>query len=252
MIFSPFRALPFLVTFLALACGGPGSDGPAVVETVSGVGSGVESGVESSPELPRFSRPTATSWPTFTPVPTATLTPSPAPTMRPAPTATPWPRSSPARKNPVAGEGEFPGPSPVPDGSELERNNVFLAKQALLPFRGGELPDYLAEQDWDRMPSPSPLVSSDARYMLWVVAFDFTQASADYEVPGLIRWRSVPPGVEPVIMYEVPMTISAETPFFYHGLGRDDPGLWLPGFYRVEFLDGLREVVAYAEFEVRR
>ena len=43
MIFSPFRALPFLVTFLALACGGPGSDGPAVVETVSGVGSGVES-----------------------------------------------------------------------------------------------------------------------------------------------------------------------------------------------------------------
>ena len=122
----------------------------------------------------------------------------------------------------------------------------------MLPFRGGELPDYLAERDWNRMPSPSRVVSSDTRYMLWVVAFDFTQASPDYEVPGLIRWRSVPPGVDPVIMFEVPFTISAETPFFYHGLGRDDPGLWLPGFYRVEFLGALREVAAYAEFEVRR
>ena len=245
MIFSSFRVLLFLLSFLVLACGGPESDGPAVAETVSRVGSGVE----SSPELLHIPIPTATAWPTFTPVAMATATPSPAPTRPPAPTATPWPRFSLGPENSADGADK---PSSVPDGSELERNNVFLEKQALLPFRGGELPDYLVKRDWDRMPSPSPVVSSDTRYMLWVVAFDFTQASPGYEVPGLIRWRSVPPGVDPVIMFEVPFIISAETPFFYHGLGRDDPGLWLPGFYRVEFLGALREVAAYAEFEVRR
>ena len=245
MIFSSFRVLPFLLPLLVLACGGPERDGPAVAEPVSGVGSGVE----SSPELLHILIPTATPWPTFTPVPTVIPTPSPAPTRPPAPTATPWPRFSLEPENSTDGVGK---PSWVPDGSELERNYVFLEKQALLPFWGGELPDYLVERDWDRMPSPSPVVSSDTRYMLWVVAFDFTQASPDYEVPGLIRWRSVPVGIDPVIMFEVPVTVSAGIPFFYHGLGRDDPGLWLPGFYRVEFLDGLREVVAYAEFEVRR
>ena len=207
MIFSSFRVLLFLLLFLALACGGPESDGPAVAETVSRAGSGVE----SSPELLDIPIPTATAWPTFTPVATAIATPSPAPTRPPAPTATPWPRVSLDRKPENSADGADKTAS-FSDGGELERNNVFLEKQALLPFRGGELPDYLAERDWNRMPSPSRVVSSDTRYMLWVVAFDFTQASPDYEVPGLIRWRSVPPGVDPVIMFEVPFTISAETP----------------------------------------
>ncbi len=197
--------------------------------------------------------PTATPWPTFTPAPTPTAAPVPLPTNPPGPTATPWPRFSP---DPVPGEsppggGSAPEPSPAP-GGELRRNGVFLMKQGLLPFRGGELPGYLEERDWDRMPLPAPVVAFGVRYMLWVVAFDFSQAAPGYEVQGLIRWLSVPPGVGPVVMSETLVTVSARSPFFYHGLGGGEPGIWTPGSYRVEFLDAQGDTAAQARFEVRR
>ena len=247
------RFLSAALLFLLAACGAPADAAPGAAPWEAPAGQAqVQAQAQVQPQSYTPS-PTATPWPTFTPAPTPTAVPVPVPTNPPGPTATPWPRFSP---DPVSGEspsgdGSAPEPSPAPAG-ELRRNGVFLLKQGLSPFRGGDLPGYLEERDWDRMPPPAPVVAFGARYMLWVVAFDFSQAAPGYEVQGLVRWLSVPPGVDPVVMSEIPMTVSARSPFFYHGLGGGEPGIWTPGSYRVEFLDGEGDTAAQAGFEVRR
>ena len=206
-----------------------------------------QAGVEPGPG--HVFPPTATPWPTFTPVPTPTAVPTLMPTRQPAPIATPWPRYFPGRVDPVSSASGDSTPS-APYG-KLHSGQVFLEKEALVVFWGGDLPDYLEDQDWDLMPESVEVVSSDIHYMLWVVVFDFTQAEPGYEMEGLIRWRSVHPGVESIIMFEDKVTISADNPCVCRGLGDDDPGTWNPGFYQVQFLDDLRQVVVVADFEVR-
>ena len=238
-----------ILLLLLSACGAPSDAAPGVALWEVPAGQ-IQAQVQPQSYTPI---PTVTPWPTFTPAPTPTAAPVPLPTNPPGPTATPWPRFSldPVSGEPPSGGGSASEPSPAPAG-ELRRNGVFLMKQGLLPFRGGDLPGYLEERDWDRMPPPAPVVAFGARYMLWVVAFDFSQAAPGYEVQGLIRWLSVPPGVDPVVMSENLVTLSASSPFFYHGLGGGEPGIWTPGFYRVEFLDGEGDTAAQAGFEVRR
>ena len=204
---------------------------------------------EGEPGLVHVSPPTATPWPTFTPAPSPTAVPTRAPTPRPAPTSTPWPRYSPGRVAPVPSSVGTSIP-PTPYG-KLHGGEVFLEKEVLVAFWGGDLPDYLQGRDWSRIPESVEVFPSDTHYVLWVVGFDFAQAEPGYEMEGFIRWRSVPPGVEPVVMFEDRVTVSASSPFFYRGLGRDDPGIWNPGFYRVEFLDDRYQVVVHADFEVR-
>lgn len=240
-------AVFLLFTALAVACQGGGqSSGGAVLPASPGFPPG-DGAVPSSAvqQLP----PTATPWPTFTPAPTPTVTPAPTPTQRPAPTPTPWPR------RPALGS-IVPGATPTPG---LERSSpggpedfgVYLAKQSLVPFWGVQLPDYLVAMDWNRMPESPGVVSPNIPYMLWVVVFDFSEADPGYEIDGLIRWWSTPGDRPPVIMFETPATLSDEFSFFYHGLGDDAPGIWAPGFYRAEFLDGRGSVIARASFEVR-
>ena len=253
-LFSRVCPVVFIFLLLSLGCGGllgagdsarpgPGSH-PVGVPRSAELGPG--DSLAGAPVAP----PTATPWPTFTPAPTATPVPTPVPTQRPAPTATPWPRYSAEPEATVPAGSVPPVPAPTPYG-KLQGGLVFLEKQALSAFWGGDLPDYLRGKEWDRMPEPARVVSTDTRYMLWVVVFDFTQAEPGYEMRGFVRWRSVPPGVAPVVMFETPITVSARSPFFYHGLGRDAPGVWRPGFYRVEFLDDRYQVVVDADFEVR-
>ena len=252
MIFH-FRLLPVMLFFsllLALGCGplgrGQGSSDP---------GGGPLAGSFSPAGSPSGDvyalPPTATAWPTFTPAPTPPPAPPLAPTQTPVPTATAWPRMpSVLVSRPSSSGGPTPEISPTPYG-KLHGGDVFLERQVLSVFRGGDLPAYLLSRDWDSLPPPARVVSSDTRYMLWVVVFDFTQAEPDYRMPGFVRWWSFRPGVEPAMMLEAPMTVSAGSPFFYHGLGRDEPGLWTPGRYRVEFLDDRYQLVVDADFEVR-
>ena len=243
------RFLFAALLLMLAACGAPADAAPGAVSWEAPAGQ-----FQSQPQPQSFTpSATATPWPTFTPAPTPTAAPVTLPTNPPGPTATPWPRFSPDSvpgESPPGG-GLDPEPSPAP-GGELRRNGVFLVKQGLSPFRGGGLPDYLEQRDWDRMPPPAPVVAFGVRYMLWVVAFDFSQAAPGYESQGLVRWLSVPPGAGPVVMFETPMTVSARSPFFYHGLGGGEPGIWTPGYYRVEFLDGQGDTAAQAGFEVRR
>ena len=202
--------------------------------------------VPTATPWPTFT-PAPTPWPTFTPVPTVVLTPVPTPS--PAPARTPWPRYSPGRVDPVPSAGERPIP-PTPYG-KLRGGQVFLEKEALVAFWGGDLPDYLLGRDWSRIPESVKVVPSDIPYLLWVVAFDFTQAEPGYEMEGFIRWLSVPPGVEPVIMFEDRVTVSARSPCVCRGLRQVNTGTWNTGFYRVEFLDDRYQVVVHADFEVR-
>ena len=224
--------------------GGRDSVGPGPGSSTSSLS---QAGVEPGPV--HVFPPTATPWPTFTPAPTPTVVPTRAPTPRPAPTATPWPRYSTGRVDPVPSASGMPIP-PTPYG-KLHGGQVFLEKEVLVAFWGGDLPDYLQGRDWSRIPESVEVVSSDIPYMLWVVVFDFTQAEPGYEMEGLIRWRSVPPGVQPVIMFEDQVTVSAGSPCICQGLGGDDPGTWNPGFYQVQFLDDRDQVVVHADFEVR-
>ena len=174
-------------------------------------------------------------------------TPTPWPTFTPAPT--PWPRYSPGRVDLVPSASERPIP-PTPYG-KLHGGQVFLEKEALVAFWGGDLPDYLQDHDWSRIPESVKVVPSDVPYLLWVVAFDFTQAEPGYEMEGFIRWLSVPPGVQPIIMFEDQVTVSALSPCVCRGLRQVNTGTWNPGFYQVEFLDDRYQVVVHADFEVR-
>ena len=241
--------LIFLPVLLLPGCGGAGPEPPVGSPEGGGPPPGGAAGSYSQPS-------TATPWPTFTPVPTLTPVPAPAPTQTPLPTATLWP----IRPSGLAGltlpPGDValtpgaPGVPPTPYG-KLPDAWVFLDKQALTAFWGGPLPEYLQARQWDRLPAPVELVSTDTRYMLWVVVFDFRQAEPDYEMRGYVRWLNLLPDADPLVMFESPMTVSSASPFFFHGLGGDEPGLWSPGLYRVEFLDDRHRVVVDADFEVR-
>ena len=239
--------LVFFLPVLLVGCSGPAVPAPVDAVPVVSVPAGVV-----SPVVPAVS-PTSTPWPTFTPVPTPTPSPSPTVGPTPIPTSTPWPRTF--LGTPVAGVpvSNLPmlevGPDGVPPAVIGE--NVFLAKQGLVAFRGGELPDYLRARDWDRMPDSVRIVSTDTRYMLWVIAYDFNQAPHGAELQGFIRWVSIRPGLDHLTMYERPIVLSHDAPFFYHGLGGDKPGLWSTGDYRVEFLDSGHNRVISAGFEVR-
>lgn len=237
-----------LVWLASLACG-PDDAVPSREVAALGAASIPPADGANVPSAQVLLPPTATPWPTFTPVPAPTAAPQPAPTRRPAPTPTPWPR------RPASG-GMVPGASPTP---ALERSapggpeefGVFLAKQSLVPFRGERLPDYLVAMDWDEMPDSPGVVATGIPYMLWVVVFDFSESDPGFEIDGLIRWWSTPGDRPSVIMFETPVTLSQRLPFFYHALGDDEPGIWTPGLYRVEFLDSRRSVIARASFEVR-
>ena len=234
----------FAFLFLCLGCGARGGEGPSAGPAYPGDAPGT--GLGSVYVLP----PTATPWPTFTPAPTPTAVLTPVPTQTSVPTATPWPRRSRGGISTALPEGA-PTISPTPYG-KLPRGEVYLEKQSLVAFWGGDLPDFLLAKEWDRMPDPVRVVSSDIPYLLWVVAFDFTQAEPGYAMPGFLRWLSVALGVESMVMFETPVTVSAESPFFYHGLGSDDGSIWNPGFYRVDLLDDRYQPVVHADFEVRR
>ena len=144
------------------------------------------------------------------------------------------------------------GQPPTPSGSLTHEDmGVFLSKQALVPFWGGDLPDYLQVRDWDRLPESQGVFGSDTPYMLWVVAFNFAEAPPDYVIPGLVRWWSLTPGADPVMMFETPVRLTREDYYFYEGLGSDAQLLWRPGIYRVELVDTGGEVLARDAFEVR-
>ncbi len=245
-----FFFLVFLLLVLTTACGGG--------EAASGVSSPSEGDSSALGVAVPTAFPTATPWPTFTPVPTPTVTPVPLPTVAPAPTSTPWPRHPHGPPGVRLGVHEGHGEEQRLSHEDM---GVYLVRQTLVPMWDEKLPDYLADNDWDRMPEPQGVFSADTPFMLWVVVFDFNEAPEDYHVHGNVRWWSLVPGEEPLLMFETesktlgrapaPGEGFQATPFFYEGLGSTSGSVWTPGLYRVDFVDDRGDVLAVSSFEVR-
>ena len=204
--------------------GGPGRGGPVVVVYTP--------------------RPTATAWPTFTPVPTETPVPTRVPrrTLTPTPTPESVGAGGPLDDGPVSGgedgvgveETAVPGPTPY---GQLYRGGVKLVRQTFFPLLSTELPDYLRERNLEALPPSEEVVNSGIPFVMWGVFFDVLAAEEGFEMEGLVRWVQLGGDFGDVVMYESPVTIKKEEPFFYSGLGEESGRLWKRGQYRVEFLD---------------
>lgn len=223
--------------------------------------------------------PTATPWPTFTPLPTATPTPTPYPTIF-VPTATPFPTAVPVEtlvpevvevdvlevgvpgdggdEGPAAGVGgkaavlgvPEPTPSPTPFGKLWMDDYVFRG-QTLVPLVNDDVPGYINDWDWAKFPKAAEVINRNTRFVLWVVGFDSSGAKPGFEMEGYVRWTDITPGREELVMHESRVQLSHGVTNFYRGLGRQTPGLWKTGRYKVEFLDNRGVVVVGREFRVR-
>ena len=238
-------------------------------------------------EQPGFAPPpTATSWPTFTPAPTeapATPPPSrsipgtPTPETRypggplllgtpeaavVAPAATvaleasatavaPVPAPSPAPVPIEAVPSATPEPSPTPYGRipDGESGEARFVEQSLFPLMLAEVATSLL----DDFPPPTRFISRDVRFVVWAVRYDMTYVAEDFSLDGFVQWWDMGPPEEnpPFVMLEEEVSITKSAFQFHHGLGRQTPGFWQPGPYRVAFLDADHKEVVSWDFEVR-
>ena len=262
------------------AAGGAG--GASAVPVATSVGGVPAEGVSTPVSGTLYAMsPTATAYPTFTPVPTPTLTPTPVPTATPAPTSTPEP---PRVETPLAtpeallegtgatavpgattvvdapsatpggeeGSGALVEPTPVPEVyGQLYNAPVRLLAQSLMALQRADLPAYLKQGEWRRLPESAQVVSQRTPYVFWYVMFDVSEAPRDFRMDGWVRWLSYLGDLPPLVMHETSVRLSNREPLFYVGLGTDAGGLWRPGKYRMQFLDDRFDPVVEWDFEVR-
>lgn len=274
--------LALLALGVLAGCGGA-ADAPAVAP-VAGLVTVVP--VRTADYTPG---PTATAWPTFTPGPTAAPvtpaadlarvipgTPTPNPRHRggplllgtPAaalltpeatvglpvePTAVPEPTVVAAVAPTVAPGVTLPPAAPTPTPFGLIREGgggeARFIEQSLFPLMVADLDPVVL----DDLPAPTDFISREARLVVWAVRYDMTYAPEDFALDGFVQWWDMGPAelTEPFVMLEEPMTITKEASLAWHGLGRQTPGFWQPGPYRVAFLDEEHEEVVSWSFVVR-
>lgn len=273
------------LTAFALSAGCGGGDGLPAPAPLDGLVTVVPR------EQPGFAPPpTATSWPTFTPAPTAapatprpsrsipgTPTPearypggplllgtpvaaTPAPVAVAAPEATatatataaaPVPASSPAPPPIEVVPSATPEPSPTPYGRipDGESGEARFVEQSLFPLMLAEVATSLL----DDFPPSTRFISRDVRFVVWAVRYDMTYVAEDFFLDGFVQWWDMGPPEEnpPFVMLEEEVSITKSAFQFHHGLGRQTPGFWQPGPYRVAFLDADHKEVVSWDFEVR-
>lgn len=233
--------------------------------------------------------PTATLYPTFTPVP-ATETPMPSPTPTPyvfqplkagelrppvsltvtnegedpveeevvvkAATPTAVPTVSPTGE-PDADEEDVevaePTPLPTPYG-QLDSGTdipVRFLYQAVFPLQGRGLPERHLSGEVADLPPSAEFISTTAKYVGWVAAFDTLSVPDDWSFEGSVRWVNVNSLNRPFLMYESPLTLTKGTFILFRSMGHDVDSIWYPGWYRVAVVNSdLEEVIGW-DFEVR-
>ena len=251
MIRSVLAVLLGTVVGLVLACSRPES-APSFPMVSEGAGLSESSAWVYTPV------PTATPWPTFTLAPTQTPTPTLMPTATPRPTNTSAPTAPPTPTlesvaftlSPTGQPALVQELLPTPYG-KLWNGPAYFDRQSVFPLQVSEPPGFLMEGDLERLPEPSKVISRTTRYILWVVAYDMSDAPEDYTLDGRVRWLDVTPGLDPLLMMENEVRLSKTESFFFSGMGRDTPGFWTPGVYRTELLDDRLETVLGWTFEVK-
>ena len=203
---------------------------------------------------------TATPWPTFTPLPTVTpsydaLLPTIAPSQlslaQPTPVLLPppaTPRPTPSGPLPTASLGSFDVASVLatPTPALVQRNlhglDITLDRQTVFMSHIRQTPDAFP-------PSRTVFYTRTARYIGWWVDFDYSGASDDFEMAGLLRLLNVTTGE--LVMYQEPFVLRHGHGLFIL-LGDEVPGkLWFPGRYRFEAWDNRDRVMVHYDFEVR-
>ena len=197
---------------------------------------------------------TLTPWPTFTPVPTATR-PYVRPTLpqaqsRDAPEPTPEPTLTPALLPtvvPVDVRVNAPDILATPTRAPLQLvipdTDIGINRQTLFVSQVARPPEF-----WPK--SQTEFYTRTARYIGWFVNLDYSWVDPDFKMDGTLRWLNVTTGGEHVI-FQRPFVIDAslgDTLFFM--TGKDEPGFWSPGRYRVELWDNRDRVIVRYDFSV--
>lgn len=179
---------------------------------------------------------TATAIPVVTPVALAVN----APTEAPAPTA-------------VLEEEAEPTPYPTPYG-QLDSGGeapVRFLYQSVFPLQGRNIPERFLTGEVSDLPAPAEFISTTAKYVGWVAAFDTLSVPYGWSFEGVVRWVNVSSLNRPFLMYESPVSMEKGTFVLTRVLGHDVDYVWYPGWYRVALLDsGFEEVIGW-DFEVR-
>ena len=160
---------------------------------------------------------------------------------------------------------------------KLPNYEVYVLNHNFIPTQSPQVPDNLLAANYTLWPPPMAVVSRDSNYLIWTVAFDVSREAEDFDIEGYARWLDVTNPNRPLLMLESPWRLRGDLEngeqaiiprsdvvppegdtgepkrFVYSsaGLGREEPGLWQPGFYQVQFLDNRHEVLVDWNFEVR-
>ena len=254
-----FACLALTLGLAFLGCGGGGSPVVDAGSDAPAAGAALAAVATVATAEPYA---TLTPWPTFTPLPTpSSVLPTPtlpqasaraaateAATPAPIPTPTPLPTVALAEVNVVAPD-LLATPTPTPLQLVIPDTDVVISRQTLFMSQVGQPPDF-----WPR--SQTEFYTRTARYIGWFIELDYSNADPGFRMAGLLRWLNVTTGREHVI-FQRPYVMDAaqvlegnqgETLFFM--MGKDVPGFWTPGIYRVELWDNRDRVVARYRFSV--
>ena len=155
----------------------------------------------------------------------------------------------------VEGSGAAVGATPLPTPyGQLDSDTgvpVRFLHQAVFPLQAGQLPERYLTGDVADLPAPAEFISTTARFVGWVLAYDTLNAGEDWSFDGYLRWVNVTSTGQPFVMYESPVTLETGDFVLFRSLGQSLPGVWKPGWYRVAMLDSQLEEVIGWDFEVR-
>ena len=167
-------------------------------------------------------------------------TPSPAPAGALLPTIGPGdvrllglPSAAQATPTPVFHQVRIPGTD-----VNLRRQTLFMSQVSRVPAGWPSTENVFYERT--------------ARHIGWMVDLDYASEEPEFEMRGLMRWLNVTGGSEHVIYQEeyVMDADSAGNALFFM-LGKDLPGFWYAGDYRLELWDNRDRLAVYQEFKVK-
>ena len=191
--------------------------------------------------------------PSATPGRSALATVTPVPVV---PGVTAYPTVVTTEVTPVVVPATTPGPGPTPYGRLVPPGDdglgeVRFAHQTLFALQRPEIPLAFRTGIIEDLPATTSFVSQNSRFVIWVVAFDVSDALIGWSMEGYVRWYNVNRGFDPLLMMERPVSVTDEAFMFFEGLGTELPGFWRPGQYKVQYVNEDYEEVVSWEFEVR-
>lgn len=136
-------------------------------------------------------------------------------------------------------------PTPVYHQVSIPGTDVKLRRQTVFMSQVGTVPP-----GWPV--TENVFYERTARHIGWLVDLDYTAENAEFEMRGLMRWLNVTGGTEHVIYqqeYVMDADSAGSTLFFM--LGKDVPGFWYAGDYRLELWDNRDRLAVYYEFKVK-